>query len=726
MPSQSYAQHVANVVCDAVANASGAAQYSPTHGVLMQAAVRLAAEFHDLGKLDEQNQTVLETGNGRLPINHVDAGVASVLAINIDRIRQVAAVLVYAHHAGLPSLLAEAGKGPGKAFRDSSPTSTGLPLDSHTNGLLADYRLRHGSVVSNLPPLARLVESPSVSPLLLRIALSCLVDADHGDTARHYQDPVAAAPRRLEPANYLDRLDAYVAQLSRAKEDQRTRLRSSLYRRCRDANTSSAMLTCDSPVGSGKTTAIMAHLLQVAKDKGLRRVIVVLPFTNIIDQSVDVYRKAFVTCGEDAHSLVAAHHHKADFDDPSSRQFAYLWHAPVVVTTAVQFFETLAAGNPAALRKLHQVPGSAIFVDESHTALPTHLWPQAWKWLHELEQQWGCHVVFGSGSLTRIWELPEFVDPPIKLPELVEASVRQASTNAERHRITYKSYAEPLNLSGLAEFLNGLPGPRLLIVNTVQSAAAIARDLANRDGGEHVEHLSTSLTPSDRKRTLELVKLRLRQPNHIDWTLVATSCVEAGVDMSFRSGIRERCSLTSLLQTAGRINRSHEYEDAYVWDIQLKHDHLLRPHPVFDASARILGELFDEGKVAPEFCTEALRREIRQEGIFKAKDAIRKAELSGDFPLVEELFKVIATNSFSVVADSELVERLEHNEKVTRDELQGGSVQIWQSRVLDWNVEDVIYIPGIKKWTLLYDSFLGYMAGVLPLVDAGQSACFIV
>src|SRR5262249_23163197 len=159
-----------------------------------------------------------------------------------------------------------------------------------------------------------------------------------------------------------------------------------------------------------------------------------------------------------------------------------------------------------------------------------------------------------------------------------------------------------------------LESPRLLIVNTVQSAAAIARHLAQRFGGERVEHLSTALTPRDRRATLDLVKLRLRQPNR-NWTLVATSCVEAGVDLSFRTGIRERCSLNSLLQTSGRVNRSNEYGQADVWDIQLHHNDLLRLHPAFEASARVLGELFDQKQVSPEFCTEALRREITQEGM---------------------------------------------------------------------------------------------------------------
>jgi hypothetical protein len=451
----------------------------------------------------------------------------------------------------------------------------------------------------------------------------------------------------------------------------------------------------------------------------------VLPFTNIIDQSVEVYRGALVEPEEDRDAVVAAHHHKAEFDDPSSRQFAYLWHAPVVVTTAVQFFETLAAARPAAIRKLHQVPGSAIFIDESHAALPAHLWPQAWKWLGELQQSWGCHVVFGSGSLERFWELKDFVDPPSTLPELVEHPVRRASATAEQRRVSYQSHSDSLDLNGLAAFIESTPGPRLLIVNTVQSAAAISRDLASRWGCEHVEHLSTALTPLHRKAALEFIKQRLQRPNHRDWTLVATSCVEAGVDISFRTGLRERCSLTSLLQTAGRVNRSNEHRDAVVWDIQLKHDHLLRPHPAFDASARILGELFAENRVAPEFCTESLRREITQAGTHKTKEEILRAERIVDFPLVEELFRVIASNTVMAVVDPNVIRRIEKREKVSCDELQAGSVQIWQYHAREWGIEEVNTAAGLWKWTLSYDSFLGYMAGVLPLIDGGESGFFV-
>lgn len=730
IPVQAYRDHIENVVAGAIGNADRAAVFSEKYGDLLQAAVRLAAEFHDLGKLDETNQEVLRINSGKM-LNHVDAGVAHLLDGSLDSTRLAAAILIYAHHIGLPSMAAESQqvKGREKMFRDEESTVGGTPLRVLTNQRLNEYRQRHQSCVTNLPAANQRDIRLLSPPMLLRLALSCLVDADHSDTARHYRDPVATqTPPLLAPEKRLKLLDEYVAELGRHRENERTKLRSEVYRQCREADYSAGIMACDSPVGSGKTTAIMAHLLNVAATKNLRRVFVVLPFTNIIDQSVAVYRKSLVNTGETIEDIVVAHHHRAEFDDPVARQYSFLWHAPIVVTTAVQFFETLAARCPASIRKLHQIAGSAIFIDEAHTALPAHFWPQAWKWLQELEREWHCHIVLGSGSLIRFWELPDFVDPPTTLPPLVPDAVRDSSAKHEQRRVKYRSRAEPLDLEGLTKFIKKTAGPRLLIVNTVQSAAAIARYLANESGLDQVEHLSTALTPRDRHATLELVMRRLRQPNHSDWTLVATSCVEAGVDFSFRTGIRERCGLTSLLQTAGRVNRSNEYERADVWDIQLCHDHVLRHHPAFVASARVLGELFAEDKVSPDFCTEALCREIRQEGMTKKKEDILKAERNADFPTVEKLFRIIDSDTVTAIVDEALVLRLEACEKITRAELQSASVQIWHSKEQEFGLERLERVRGyedLRKWKLPYDSFLGYMAGVLPLVDGGRNGFII-
>jgi CRISPR-associated endonuclease/helicase Cas3 len=170
----------------------------------------------------------------------------------------------------------------------------------------------------------------------------------------------------------------------------------------------------------------MAHLLKTAHQRGLRRIFVVLPFTNIIDQSVDVYRRALVLHGEDPERIVAAHHHRVEFDGPDLRQLTHRWDCPIIVTTAVQFFETLAACKTSRLRKLHQLPGSGIFIDEAHAAIPAALWPQMFRWLTALCHDWKCHLVLGSGSLVRFWQLADFVPPPERpaVAELVPEDLR--------------------------------------------------------------------------------------------------------------------------------------------------------------------------------------------------------------------------------------------------------------------------------------------------------------
>src|SRR5262249_46561463 len=152
----------------------------------------------------------------------------------------------------------------------------------------------------------------------------------------------------------------------------------------------------------------------------------------------EVYRKALVLPGERPEDVVAEHHHQADFAELSLRQLATLWRALIIVTTAVQFFETLANHHPARLRKLHELPGSAVFVDETHAAIPSHLWPQVWRWLEAWTHDWGGYLVLASGSLPRFWELPEFVVPPktlVEVPDLLPDSLRQELKNAERERI---------------------------------------------------------------------------------------------------------------------------------------------------------------------------------------------------------------------------------------------------------------------------------------------------
>jgi hypothetical protein len=511
--AQPYQAHVCNVYEMAFGNAAKAGAYFK-YGTLIKDAVAFAALYHDLGKLAPENQQVLKSSNREsLPLHHWDAGVAALQSGGLSLAENLAALFVYSHHIGLQSLPDENAKGKGNVFRDISLCQEGKSVKEIIDKGLPDYLEGHKSVLTELPEMEKSEWQGVVpTPLFMRMALSCLVDADHTDTASHYNNAVPEGKLLLQPEKRLALLDDYVAGLAKkASEDsERNKLRQEIYDSCRNASASDkGFITCDSPVGTGKTTAVMAHLLNVAKTKKLRRIFVVLPFTNIIDQSVDIYRSLVLT-GESPEKAVAAHHHKAEFEDLSSRVFSFLWNAPITVTTAVQFFETLASNHPASLRKLHQLSGSAIFIDEAHAALPAPLWAQALKWLQELVNDWGCYIVLASGSLNRFWELEEFSNPPVKnIPELVDDTVRKSALESESIRINYVKKDKRLNAGEICDWIKELQGPRLIILNTVHSAASVAKMLFESYGDKRlgfVEHLSTALAPIHRKTILERIK----------------------------------------------------------------------------------------------------------------------------------------------------------------------------------------------------------------------------
>lgn len=717
IPVQSYKQHVSEVLKMAIAFAEKAAPHT-LYSLLLKDAVQYAAAYHDLGKLDNGNQEVLKNGRGHLPVKHWDAGAAYLSAHAKIRANMIAALLIYSHHEGLPSIVEE-------GLKKSGPFRVPEAIEN-SKAFLARYLEAHAKEVGEHGVSQLEWQGKSANSMFMRIGLSCLVDADHTDSARHCGNVIPEGEVPLEPGKRLVALDYYVANIpdELGKED-RNALRRQVYNACRIAQPAAGdIVACDSPVGTGKTTAIMAHLLNVAEQKRLRRIFVVLPFTNIIDQSVDVYRRSLVLDGEEQERVVAAHHHKAEFEEEANRAFSFLWNAPITVTTAVQFFETLSSNHPATLRKLHQLAGSAIFIDEAHAALPAHLWPQAWKWLQTLVRDWGCYIVMASGSLTKFWELPEFSEKPEPLPELVDPYVGETARSAENRRVLYRIREDPMSLDALCDWIETLSAPRLVILNTVQSSAVVARELSKRHGRNRVEHLSTALAPVHRKETIRRVKQRLEDKESCDWTLVATSCVEAGVDFSFRTAARELCSLVSTLQTAGRANRSGEYGAADVWGFKVRPGELLKEHPAFKASADVLARMYDENKVAPEFCCEAMKREVRNrnQGMC-ADDMIVKAEKRSNFPEVNEKFRVIPANTMTVIVDEELRSQIENHEKIDFREIQMKSVSIYTEKAAKFAVAPLHGNYDLSAWTLAYDDFLGYMAGVLTLAEFADNCC---
>ncbi len=760
---QTYKEHVFRVTAGAVLRAGRMLRYrnpgegAPSRRELLKTTITSGA-FHDLGKLDPGFQETLRTNKrSENHIRHEDAG---VVYLGENRGMREAAGLVAAHHQGLVEYKIEVDEeelslDPSQkldisAFRCDQNGITG----EATNERLEDYLKQHIEIFGK----ASEGESPEASPLsglTRRLLLSCLVDADHTDTARHYKQIEESRRFRGRWSERLDRLDVYVSSLSGLKSTvtssstvkERAKLRSEFYAQCHNDTLLSGIVACDAPVGSGKTTALMAYLLRLAAEHRLRHIFVVLPFTNIIKQSVEVYRNALRLpdeSTEEMKSVVAEHHHQVEFETLGLRNLTTQWQAPIIVTTAVQFFETLAACKTSRLRKLHELPGSAVFLDEAHAALPPALWPPCWRWLREWVNGWNGHLMLASGSLPNFWEIDEFrsivegrpsgseLDEKADNIPFIASNAVTATKHLETNRVRFETIPKPLSASSLIERVEDAikeeNAPALLVLNTVQAAAALAR--MARAGGIEVLHLSTALAPCHRAIIVERVKEMLRYRKR--WVLVATSLVEAGLDFSFGCAFRQRASAMSLLQIGGRVNRNAERAQAStVWDFDLIPDEELSPHnPQLQTSAEVLQRMFQDGFFDGEqdvldfqqISLTALKREFGAKRQEKAS-AIIKAEDFDNYPEVAKSCRVIDSDSHTVIIDPALANAVGQylagkGKPVAPADITRCSVQMYYNKITQLGLESIGISRANSEIYKLPDGwydpdFLGYMDGFL-------------
>lgn len=679
-------------------------RYSTLANGLFEKYVGTAARMHDLGKLLDENQAVLsgKVKSRHLPIHHEDAG-----ALYLSKMNSLYATIgVYSHHRGLPDL-ADQINSEENCFRDAEP-AVRAKVDAEIDRLVEIDRM----IVpcSEEPPTEAYAGDCGI---FLRLLLSCVADADHSDTAENYgQYPKFSQMPELRPSERLAQLDQYVERLGTA--DERSLLRREMYQTCRNSVQTGQFVYCDSPVGSGKTTAVMAHLLKQAVERGLRRIFVVLPFTTIIEQSVKVYRDALTLNGENPEEVVAELHCRADFESYDVRYLTALWKAPIIVTTAVAFYETLSSHQTSTLRRLHELPGSAIFVDEAHASLPLTLLPLAWRWMNRFADEWGCYWVLGSGSLVEFWKLENLPHENRTIPALIDASLRDRLFAYEKNRIAYLSIPEPIGLDELLDRIESSIGPRLVILNTIHNAAIVARSLRERCGSDAVEHISTALTADDRGTVIRHVRDRLKNPKDQNWTLVATSCVEAGVDFSFRTGFREMSSLLSLLQAAGRVNRNGAFEGAEIWSFRFQDGDNLNKNPGFKISLAILDRYFSKNiPILPSLSTRSIEDEIAENDAFlKTVANFLEKEAAFAFATIDKEFNVIDSNTITAIVDDDLENEIKYGQSNWR-EIQKHSVSIRKNEKFSKYLKEIKPDSGIYKWTMGYDNFLGYMAGFI-------------
>ena len=511
---------------------------------------RLAGLWHDLGKYRPRFQRYIRQASGFEADAHIEGGAGRVThstagaMLACDRFAEAGRVLAYliaGHHAGLDDWHG------GLEARLAGQDGRDELKEALAAEVPADV-LDHGTFTPNL----RNIPGGSAGfSLWVRLLFSCLVDADFLDTEA-YMDPVKSAQRSQWPdlGALLDRFDQHMAELTaKATPTPVNRLRAGILAECRArAAEAPGLFTLTVPTGGGKTLSSMAFALEHAKRYGKRRVIYVIPYTSIIEQTADVFRGIF---GE----AVIEHHSNAETDaakeDARSRLACENWDAPIVVTTNVQFFESLFASKTSRCRKLHNIVDSVVILDEAQLLPPEFLQPIL-DVLNLLTRHYGVTAVLSTATqpalATRTYFDPrqnlrglDNVREIIADPDGLYRQLKRVEVRLPADWITPTPWPE------LAECLTR-HASALAIVNTRRDARELYRLMP-----EGTLHLSALMCGAHRAEVIRDIKARLRDgaPTRV----VSTQLVEAGVDMDFPVVYRALAGLDSIAQAAGRCNR---------------------------------------------------------------------------------------------------------------------------------------------------------------------------
>ena len=555
---------------------------------------QLAGVWHDLGKYRPGFQAYIrQTADahieGKLPSRSDKSHSAAGALHAIDALRErfgadgeragrLLAYVIAGHHAGLADWTAGLdarllGTGAGDSQREYSEARAACQATApHLLALPEAFDLRNAlSAIPGVKPGDQ-GANPLAWSLWVRMLFSALVDADFLDTEAFIDRAKGAARERFAPIDtYLAQLDTALARMasevasSGRADDAVMHARSAVLQRCRDqAQRPPGVFSLEVPTGGGKTLSSLAFALTHAAAHGKRRVIYAIPYTSIIEQTADVFATIF---GRDA---VVEHHSQADppkdraddeGDTAATRLACENWDAPLVVTTNVQLFESLFAARTSRCRKLHNLAGSVIVLDEAQLLPPEFLQPIL-DTLRLLVEHYGVTLVLCTATQPVLTDATRF-DPrrglrglPAPTPIVTERDTLFTALN--RVAIEWPpDLQQTVELAAVAAQL-AEQDCALAIVNTRADAAELlaALDAAT---GDRALHLSAAMCGQHRADVIADIRTRLAArhtgADMRPLRVVSTQLVEAGVDIDFPVVYRALAGLDSIAQAAGRCNR---------------------------------------------------------------------------------------------------------------------------------------------------------------------------
>lgn len=585
--------------------------------------------LHDIGKYSKEFQRkIQENTNER--VDHATAGAQVCNARG--NYYQILSYCIAGHHAGLP---------------DYGNTAISSSLCGRLKKKICDYQAYKDEIripELDTEPIAFDKDRNMDFALgtFIRMLYSCLVDADfldtelfmkNGDTGRNSGESMEILQNRLK--NHISEW------LKNTDEDTINGRRTEILNNCiREGKQKEGIFRLTVPTGGGKTVASLAFALEHAVKNHKDRIIYVIPYTSIIEQNAQVFREIL---GEEN---VLENHCNVDYE--SSEEFKPMqlasenWDKPVVVTTNVQFFESLFANKSSKCRKIHNIANSVIILDEAQM-LPMDYLKPCIAMLQELVDSYSASIVLCTATQPA---LDSFFSKNELIKELCPRMEEQFSFFK---RVNYQNLGK-IRQDHLIEKLKK-ENNALCIVNTKKAAQVIYKELH----GEGIYHLSTSMYPKHRKRVLKTIRERLK--NSEKCIVISTSLVEAGVDLDFATVYRQIAGLDSMIQAAGRCNREgkRELSNSIVCIFDLEEFQIAqRQRQQIDVSKGILQDYTDiaDLKAITDYFTRLYHSRGTSLDKKKIMDEFQKMECN--FAKVAKEFKLIEENTKTIFINREL------------------------------------------------------------------------
>lgn len=541
--------------------------------------------LHDLGKYGWsfwERLNGLESG-----LDHWSAGAEAALRLyrNID-----VCLAIQGHHIGLQ-----------KCTRDDlKKINLGILNDNHPLGLNLtetdlDFLVKCVADDNILIPefekdRAASTETDVSRMLRTRMLFSCGVEADFLDTESHFKRDLNGKKYRekglpLNPKKNIESLLEYIKKLASksTSNNDLNQLRNCLFKTCFKAGKSQIGLrTLTAPTGLGKTLSMLAYGLNQCETNNLSRIIVVLPFLSIIEQTAKEYREIFK---EQPFDYIVEHHSLSSFfrDEWSAENnrlklLSENWDAPIIITTDVQFYESLFSNKPSSCRKLHNIFNSMIMFDEVQKT-PLDNVCQILSAVSTLHNEYKCSILFSTATQPAFnnlndevktftskgheWKTEEIVPDSFGFFEKV-AKKRNLSVYYSKERDSWAYIANRISKKKEC----------LCIVNIRKHASDLydmVKTIVSNEDKSGIYHISTNMSPMHRISVVN--KIKSIQKENIGKSehqkkrcvLISTQCVEAGVDIDFQYVYRHLSPFDSIAQAAGRCNRNCNYEKGYLW-----------------------------------------------------------------------------------------------------------------------------------------------------------------